>query len=446
MVCPPSGPKALESALTIERTVSAGGGQIISDKTDIVSADGKLWGFDRTLTRLLGAAGLAVLLAWLLIDVIAGPSPYEQWWLWGHGLLAVLLMVAAVSPARVLTTGALKTLWVIIPAVGVLLQLTAFIAEATPEGAEVPGEAGIWQVTWMLTAVYVALLALLLARTGKPTRTELLARLNLAAAVLSVAPALSVWLAYGDLTPLLISITVIQFGNVAFAILLVLFRARMIPYFVVQERWERRAAAVAAAESRLAEERELARVAHDNVLGALNSALMWSSEEPVKLPTLVVDMAAEALRALDARAASRAASQSLGVARQVLVRTAGRLGVENVELGCDEADASFPGEVVQAIADAMSEAIRNSIRHASGSVVRIDGGVHRDEIEVTVADDGPGFDLSAAPLSRFGIRESIFGRLERIPGASAVIDSSPGSGTRVRLRWRRPARNAEGRS
>lgn len=407
-----------------------------------MGADTKLWGFDRTLTRLLGAAGLAVLLAWLLIDVIAGPTPYAAWWLWGHGVLAVLFMVAALSPARVLTAGTLKTLWLSIPAIGILLQLTAFIAEWAPEGAQVPGEASIWQVTWMLTAVYVSLLALLLARTGEPTKTELLVRVNLAAAVLAVAPALSVWLQYQDLVPLMIPVTVIQFGNVAFAMLLVLFRARMTTYFVVQERWERRAAAVAAAESRLSEERELARVAHDNVLGALNSALMFSSEENVKLPTLVVDMAADALRALDARAASRDASQSLGVARQVLVRTAARLGMENVELGCDEADASFPGEVVQAIAHAMSEAIRNSTRHASGSAVRIYGGVHRDRIEVTVADDGPGFDLSAVPLSRFGIRESIFGRLERIPGANAVIDSAPGSGTRVHLAWRRPTQAA----
>ncbi|MCK2037903.1 hypothetical protein KZC51_17375 [Microbacterium sp. SSW1-49] len=391
----------------------------------------------------MSAAGLAVLLAWLLIDVIAGPSPYASWWLWGHALLAVLLVVAAVSPARVLRAPVLKALWVIIPIMGILLQLTAFIAEATPEGAALPGEATIWQVTWMLTAVYVSLLALLLARTGEPTKAQLLVRLNVAAAVLAVAPALSVWVQYRDLAPLLISITVIQFGNVSFAILLVLFRARMIPYFVVQERWQRRAAAVAAAEARLAEERELARVAHDNVLGVLNSAAMWSSAETVKLPALVVNMAADALRALDLRVASRAASHPLGVARQVLVRTAARLGVDNVELGSDEGDASLPSEIVQAVADAMSEAIRNSARHASATNVRVYGVMHRGEIDLTVADDGPGFDLAAVPSDRFGIRESIFGRLERIPGASAGIDSSPGSGTRVHLAWLRPTEDAE---
>lgn len=418
----------------------------MSDASGIAGADAKLWGLDRTLTRLMGGAGLALLLSWLLIDVIFGLHPYVSWWIWGHGLLAALFVVAVLSPSRVLTARTLKTLWVLIPAIGITLQITAFLAERSSDDAEVPGEATIWQVTWMLTAVYLSLLTMLLARAGDATTAHLLVRVNLIAAALALAPALSVWVEYGKLTPGLVSVTVVQFGNVSFAILLVLFRARMVPYFVVQERWQRRTSAVAAAEARLVEERELARLAHDNVLGALNSAAMWPAGETERLPTPVIDMASDALRAMDARAATRAASQSLGVARHIFVRTATRLGVEDVELGCDEDGALVPGEVIEALADAMSEAIRNSTRHSSGRTTRVSGSALRDEIHLTVSDEGPGFDPATVPPHRLGIRESIVGRLSEISGAEASIDSSPGSGTRVHLTWRRPSRNGEGRS
>lgn len=201
----------------------------MSDASGIAGADAKLWGLDRTLTRLMGGAGLALLLSWLLIDVIFGLHPYVSWWIWGHGLLAALFVVAVLSPSRVLTARTLKTLWVLIPAIGITLQITAFLAERSSDDAEVPGEATIWQVTWMLTAVYLSLLTMLLARAGDATTAHLLVRVNLIAAALALAPALSVWVEYGKLTPGLVSVTVVQFGNVSFAILLVLFRARMVP-------------------------------------------------------------------------------------------------------------------------------------------------------------------------------------------------------------------------
>lgn len=108
-----------------------GGGLIISEGTSVGAAGAALWGCDRTLTRLLGAAG------------------------------------AALAPSRLLTER----------------TLTAFVAQRAPGGC-VPGDSDIWQVTWMLTAVYLSLVALLCARAGAATTFRLLVRLNLLAAAL----------------------------------------------------------------------------------------------------------------------------------------------------------------------------------------------------------------------------------------------------------------------
>jgi signal transduction histidine kinase len=51
---------------------------------------------------------------------------------------------------------------------------------------------------------------------------------------------------------------------------------------------------------------------------------------------------------------------------------------------------------------------------------------------VFVRDRGPGFDPDSVPADRRGVRESVVGRMAR-HGGSAVITSSPTSGTEVEL-------------
>ena len=65
--------------------------------------------------------------------------------------------------------------------------------------------------------------------------------------------------------------------------------------------------------------------------------------------------------------------------------------------------------------------------------------------EVFVKDRGPGFELSAVPQDRLGVRESIIGRMKR-HGGNAVINSGR-DGTEVRLRLPADvADNGEGKS
>ena len=55
-----------------------------------------------------------------------------------------------------------------------------------------------------------------------------------------------------------------------------------------------------------------------------------------------------------------------------------------------------------------------------------------DLIEVFFRDRGDGFDLDAVPSDRFGVRESIIGRVRR-RGGSASVESKDGNGTEVHL-------------
>ena len=55
-----------------------------------------------------------------------------------------------------------------------------------------------------------------------------------------------------------------------------------------------------------------------------------------------------------------------------------------------------------------------------------------DEVEVFVRDHGDGFDVDAIGPDRFGVRESIMGRVHR-RGGTATVTSRPDRGTEVHL-------------
>jgi signal transduction histidine kinase len=103
-------------------------------------------------------------------------------------------------------------------------------------------------------------------------------------------------------------------------------------------------------------------------------------------------------------------------------------------------DCSIPANVVEAISEASLEALRNSERHAE----RLDGVVSRAvhvrvstlEVEVTVLDDGVGYDQSRVSPTRLGVSVSIMERMRWLPGGDARVISLPGIGTRVSLSWR----------
>ncbi|WP_104130467.1 sensor histidine kinase [Cryobacterium sp. N21] len=100
----------------------------------------------------------------------------------------------------------------------------------------------------------------------------------------------------------------------------------------------------------------------------------------------------------------------------------------------------IPAPVVLALLGAAGEALRNSVAaagvgHPHQVRRRVTLSADRNAIHLAVTDDGVGFDSAQVPDNRLGIVESIVGRMERVPGGSAVITSRPGHGVTVDLFW-----------
>ena len=96
-----------------------------------------------------------------------------------------------------------------------------------------------------------------------------------------------------------------------------------------------------------------------------------------------------------------------------------------------------PSPVVSALRLACAEALHNVGQHAdvtrawlTGSA---DGDPLRPTVRVAVVDQGVGFDPATVDHGH-GIRRSILQRMAEVGGA-ATIDSHPGEGTRIDLRW-----------
>ena len=91
-------------------------------------------------------------------------------------------------------------------------------------------------------------------------------------------------------------------------------------------------------------------------------------------------------------------------------------------------EREVPLEVEQALFRVAQEALANVARHSKAKNVEIDLDYDADALTLCVSDNGRGFDL-AAPNKGFGLK-SMRERLTRLDGR-AVVESAPGSGTRV---------------
>ncbi|MEO8555167.1 MAG: PspC domain-containing protein [Actinomycetota bacterium] len=72
-----------------------------------------------------------------------------------------------------------------------------------------------------------------------------------------------------------------------------------------------------------------------------------------------------------------------------------------------------------ALVRAVREALLNAVRHGAPPVSAYVE-VGSESVEAFVRDHGPGFDLDAVPKDRFGVRESIVGRMSRHGGSAAL--------------------------
>lgn len=178
---------------------------------------------------------------------------------------------------------------------------------------------------------------------------------------------------------------------------------------------------IAAARAR----EEVARTLHDGVLQTL--ALVERRADDPALARLARDQERELREYLFG---SRPPAEDLGAA---LRRVAGRFEQEydgRVQVLAAEDLEGLTPQQVEALSGAVREALTNAGKHgrAHKVVVYVEDD---EEIFCSVKDDGCGFD-AAATAEGVGLRESIRARLAAA-GGRAEIQSSPGSGTEVRM-------------
>jgi signal transduction histidine kinase len=101
--------------------------------------------------------------------------------------------------------------------------------------------------------------------------------------------------------------------------------------------------------------------------------------------------------------------------------------------------SSLPSSVAEVLFSAAMQALVNSVQHAGSgpSVARwlVVRGLSPQGLEIEVGDTGAGFVPDEVAQERLGLRVSIIERVSQA-GGEVEIDSSPGDGTVVTVRWR----------
>ena len=92
-------------------------------------------------------------------------------------------------------------------------------------------------------------------------------------------------------------------------------------------------------------------------------------------------------------------------------------------------------EAAQALTEASLQALDNAIQHSKAKEIRLTlEALQNGGLRFTVSDDGAGFRTDRVSRNRIGISTSIKARVDSV-GGRAEINSGPGKGTQVVLRW-----------
>jgi signal transduction histidine kinase len=187
-------------------------------------------------------------------------------------------------------------------------------------------------------------------------------------------------------------------------------------------------AALAAEEA----EQRAAIAVHDDVLSVLR-AVAAEGQPPPSVLAAKAQLAQSAL-ARQVLAGSRGfASLEPALRRQAL------MFASELTVACRiDGDLDVPVPAVEALSGAVEEALRNVAMYAGVREVIVTArGDGPDGVEVTVRDDGAGFDPARVGPASTGLRNSVGRRMQDAGGTAKVI-SSPGDGTTVVLTWKPP--------
>lgn len=386
--------------------------------TDLTAADpADLLATDRQLGWMISVCGPPLMVG-MTLPVLAQATDFAPWWNVAGVGLAVGVVTGALA-GRVLPLPLLRGWWIFAPLLGMALFATSFLAF---DGAD---PAGVVPWIWTFEAVLVTYQVLWLPGWVA----------GAVAACSGLLPALSGWLVFGAVPAAVAAQTPAHVSNVVFIALFVGMRGRL-RRLKAAERHTRqlddtRMRAGADARHR----HRLATVVHDDVLATLTAAAAFTDRPPAALRA----EAAHALAMLDVAPPAQADCPERPVeAAAALDRLLTHLRA--IDPHCSISARADPGTLPAAVPAAMvgaaAQAFSNSVRHAGPDAtrrVRAEFAPHR--VWVEIADDGCGFDPATVDPGRLGLRTSVVGRMNSVPGSAARIDAAPGRGVRVTLTW-----------
>jgi hypothetical protein len=191
--------------------------------------------------------------------------------------------------------------------------------------------------------------------------------------------------------------------------------------------------AAAAAEARRAQRRRVEALIHDRVI----VALLAFGRGDRDVDDRAAREAGRALRAIEELEEPPPVGDP--TARELAWRLQAMTTELDARIRFDYATGlgRVPARVAAAAEEAMSEAVRNSLRHAGDRVSRqVSVDVDERRVRIVVLDDGPGFEPAGVEQTRLGISQGIVHRMALVDGRAEVI-SRTGRGTTVVLEWSR---------
>ncbi|MFE3324309.1 sensor histidine kinase [Streptomyces sp. NPDC059176] len=174
------------------------------------------------------------------------------------------------------------------------------------------------------------------------------------------------------------------------------------------------------------------RALHDTVLATLTTIAGGGVDANSEQVRRRCGREAAYLRRLIQQTSDGESNPEVGAALECAVRAAEDLDLKVTAQYHDL--PTVPPDVATAFGDAVTEALNNVLRHAGTGHAYLTATGHDGHLAVTVVDRGAGFDPSRTRDGGLGLRRSVHARMRDI-GGSAAIDSAPGEGTCVELRW-----------
>jgi signal transduction histidine kinase len=192
-----------------------------------------------------------------------------------------------------------------------------------------------------------------------------------------------------------------------------------------------RALAAESQRARYAERLDHHRALHDTVLATLTAIAGGGVDANSAQVRERCAREAAYLRRLVQRGTDEAGHAEVATALEDAVRSAESLGLKVTAQY--HRLPEIPARVAAALGDAVTEAFNNVLRHAGTGHAYLTATGTAGEVCVTVVDRGAGFD-PGRPTAGLGLCHSVHARLCEV-GGRASVDSAPGEGARVELRW-----------